>query len=1016
MVTFALMILRIFALVPFLFLCHHLQSQSECDTLGIDIPLNLTVESNPSEICPNSEFCLDFSTENFQSVVAFQFTISFDPRVLSFVDFTDERELRGSIAYNSTNSDKGKIPVLWIDNLVEGVTVEDSLSIFTICYEAIGEANDELDLFFNSNNRQSFPITEVTYQNDQFENCVSNEIKINGSDSLNIQLCCNELSLVDLNTCIIDSLSFRVCGGILPYQAALIDASGNTIEVINILNDGDESSFDFMGVGEFFLSIIDGNNNSIDTLLSREDTSPIFFDLETVDPVCSFLESGIIEISNIQGGTPPYEIMTERGEFVIAQDEATFTGFGNGTHFLFIRDASGCEIAQAVTFATPELIVNIDIVEPTCTSSDDGSITITAEGGTPFPNNEYDINNIVRSAFTELSPLLSNFYNPADNTFGVRVEDMNACSVNLRVDIPTLFSPGDTCDDQDPATVNDRILDNCSCEGSSPDDLVWIGDTTEFLPSDIIVTVPFYSSGFIFPNGLFQDPITSMQYPFPLEQGVHFDGINNPVFSSNRQPTDLFQIGNTTVEYTIIDDLLNELAWSFDISVQTYIAGIEVSNIEIGSVDTINMCQDARQGFCTTCTIDVTPVIDGISTINADSIFGSFVWSVDPSISGSFLFDVNPAEDGFFFPTIENALPDNYTICLLSIETAFDDWEGMVCQSIDIIDCMRVDNDGDGFSVPEDCDDNNINVFPGAEEICDGKDNDCDGGIDEGLNATFFVDNDRDGFGDSNQPVQGCELIDGLSINSDDCDDNNAEVLPGASEICDNIDNNCDGVIDEGLTTQVYFRDADFDSFGNPMDSIISCFQPFGFVDNNQDCNDDDENVNPDATELCDSVDNNCDGVTDEGLSFITYFVDADRDGFGDPTTGFDSCVQPPDLVTDNTDCDDTNPNINPAAIEILGNFVDENCDGRDNTTSTVDVNDIDYNIYPNPTNDVFLIRGIEYNHLAVRDRLGRLVLSLDQYDQPNLKGYPDGIYFISIFDKKGNIIGVNKLLKNNKK
>ena len=96
------------------------------------------------------------------------------------------------------------------------------------------------------------------------------------------------------------------------------------------------------------------------------------------------------------------------------------------------------------------------------------------------------------------------------------------------------------------------------------------------------------------------------------------------------------------------------------------------------------------------------------------------------------------------------------------------------------------DNDDDGFALDVDCNDNNADIFPGAEEVCDGVDNNCDGEVDgAGCNCT---DNDNDGF----FAQEGC----GTAV---DCNDLNDLIKPGASEICDGIDNNCDNTIDEGF-------------------------------------------------------------------------------------------------------------------------------------------------------------------------------------------------------------------------
>ena len=150
------------------------------------------------------------------------------------------------------------------------------------------------------------------------------------------------------------------------------------------------------------------------------------------------------------------------------------------------------------------------------------------------------------------------------------------------------------------------------------------------------------------------------------------------------------------------------------------------------------------------------------------------------------------------------------------------------------------DQDGDGYSADDDCDDLDASVNPGAAEICDGIDNDCNGEIDEGVLETYYADTDGDGFGDIEQATEACEALDGYVPNSNDCDDSEATIYPGAEELCDGIDNNCDGTVDEDLTSATWYADVDGDGYGDPDATSEACEQPEGFVDNDWDCNDGD--------------------------------------------------------------------------------------------------------------------------------------------------------------------------------
>lgn len=91
-----------------------------------------------------------------------------------------------------------------------------------------------------------------------------------------------------------------------------------------------------------------------------------------------------------------------------------------------------------------------------------------------------------------------------------------------------------------------------------------------------------------------------------------------------------------------------------------------------------------------------------------------------------------------------------------------------------------IDVDGDGFSPPEDCDDNNAATHPGAKEICDNADNNCDanGSVDEGLTQLYYADFDHDGYGDPENRFARCMGGDGFVLNDDDCDDDDPDVGP----------------------------------------------------------------------------------------------------------------------------------------------------------------------------------------------------------------------------------------------
>ncbi|MED5373084.1 MAG: putative metal-binding motif-containing protein [Myxococcota bacterium] len=244
------------------------------------------------------------------------------------------------------------------------------------------------------------------------------------------------------------------------------------------------------------------------------------------------------------------------------------------------------------------------------------------------------------------------------------------------------------------------------------------------------------------------------------------------------------------------------------------------------------------------------------------------------------------------------------------------------------------DADGDGFTAEDDCDDNNAGIYPGAVEICDGNDNNCNDQIDEDVTTTYYQDSDNDGFGDDAVSTEACEKPPGYVPVGGDCDDGEAAANPGMTEVCDYIDNNCDGSVDEG-TTATYYADADLDGFGDPTVSLDECRQPKGYVTNKLDCDDTNAYAWPGNAEVCDEADNDCDSSVDEGVT-TTYYADFDSDSYGDDALTAEACSLPTGYAEVGGDCDDSEPLANPAETEVC-DTIDNNCDGTVDEDSAAD-------------------------------------------------------------------------------
>jgi len=292
-----------------------------------------------------------------------------------------------------------------------------------------------------------------------------------------------------------------------------------------------------------------------------------------------------------------------------------------------------------------------------------------------------------------------------------------------------------------------------------------------------------------------------------------------------------------------------------------------------------------------------------------------------------------------------NPYPGNYTV---EIKIISDGKEFIQKKKFTILHPCQ-DADGDGYGVcpncntthnctydGDDCNDSNSGIHPGATEVCNNIDDNCNNQIDEGnvCFTTYYCDNDSDTYFDKQADgtcnsykcvPAGCRITQG-----NDCNDTNTSIKPGAIEICENgIDEDCNGFDLKCGECQ----DADGDGYGvcpNCNNTLNNC------IYNGNDCDDTNNLIHPGAAETCNGVDDNCDGITDisNGINtcpLITYYCDGDGDGYisniSSGTCSIYNCVPVNCSAIRGNDCNDNNNSIHPGATELY-NGVDDNCNG----------------------------------------------------------------------------------------
>ena len=426
-----------------LFSISPLLSQSDCDNVP-PIVLNIEIVPDPGSapnVFPGDDFCINITAENFNMVEVFQLNIGFDPTFMEFIPNASNPEIGSSIVSlaevdtNPDDTELGLLPIIFQQSGIQSITLADGETVFTVCFEALdrpGECSDISTLPSSAINFGEFE----TFATVRLADGTPCNIDVNfNQDEEVIKIGCEQLSVSNLDVCQGSGcIEFGSCGGTFPVTYQL----ENTPLTGTFDSDADRFSACSIPPGIYNIILIDAAGARVDRpVILNDNIDPIALSETIVDPTCNDRNNGIINF-DISGGTGDYNVLLSNG-VNLQDDTGSISNLPNGSYGITVTDSEGCrEVFGSFDLFTPALeIATVAVDSFECLGDTLGSVIITASGGTPFPNNEYNINNVQTTTFTQDDPMGQTFeFIEQDTCFEVTIEDANGCQLIECVRLP----------------------------------------------------------------------------------------------------------------------------------------------------------------------------------------------------------------------------------------------------------------------------------------------------------------------------------------------------------------------------------------------------------------------------------------------------------------------------------------------------------------------------------------------------------------------------------------------------
>jgi len=417
------------------------QTGPDCQDIGITDPVNFVTGTTPMDVFPGDQFCMEIEVENFEFVIGFQYTFTFDPTKLEYIDwFQNMGSLTGQIFANTDRAANGIIVFIWTNANSTGQTLPDGTSILNICFEVIGEPCACAPIGFNSDLAPGFPATEVNYQIDAMNQCSDSLLLIDGNQDFScIQIQCLDLSIINLGICNSTSsserkITFEVCGGTPPYS---YEVSDGAVTFPGMTTPFTLEEIRSLPAGTYTITVRDDAGTMVTETVSIISEPGLDFEFEATNPPCDYIQTGEINVRNYSGGTPNYTVSGVNG--LVFQDTllpVNYEGLASGVYEVTVEDDMGCSVTQEVTIFTPPLDYIIEIDSSTCEGSTDGRIRIIPSGGTPFAGGEYNIGGNLGTEYETLEPFQDIFYLDFLEVWRVDIEDANGCIERVEIEVP----------------------------------------------------------------------------------------------------------------------------------------------------------------------------------------------------------------------------------------------------------------------------------------------------------------------------------------------------------------------------------------------------------------------------------------------------------------------------------------------------------------------------------------------------------------------------------------------------